>query len=163
MSDQIFSSDTPNIPTLGQCAPRMTPDGTNAAPSLVERYTPDDGYDYPIFIDGIIDVQNIVEKNDYGCHSVKLVGAIRDTGERFSNYASTPTRVNVFKHGDPNPIDPSLVDGKKWNGSALVFPYTTSSGKQAWRFEALSFDLDAGPIIERVPHSHAINPFMAVQ
>lgn len=162
MSDQIFSSDTPNIPTLGQCAPRMTPDGTNAAPSLVERYTPDDGYDYPIFIDGIIDVQNIVEKNDYGCHSVKLVGAIRDTGERFSNYASTPTRVNVFKHGDPNPIDPSLVDGKKWNGSALVFPYTTNSGKQAWRFEALSFDLDAGPIIERVPQSHATNPFMAV-
>lgn len=163
MSDQIFSSDTPNIPTLGQCAPRMTPDGTNAAPSLVERYTPDDGYDYPIFIDGIIDVQNIVEKNDFNCHSVKLVGAIRDTGERFSNYASTPTRVNVFKHGDPNPIDPSLVDGKKWNGSALVFPYTTSSGKQAWRFEALSFDLDAGPIIERVPQSHASNPFMSAQ
>ncbi len=163
MSNQVFSSNTPNTPSLGQCAPRMTPDGTNAAPSLVERYTPDDGYDYPIFIDGIIDVQNIVEKNDFNCHSVKLVGAIRDTGERFSNYASTPTRVNVFKHGDPNPIDPSLVDGKKWNGSALVFPYTTSSGKQAWRFEALSFDLDAGPIIERVPQSHASNPFMSAQ
>lgn len=163
MSNQVFSSNTPNTPSLGQCAPRMTPDGTNAAPSLVERYTPDDGYDYPIFVDGIIDVQNIVEKNDFNCHSVKLVGAIRDTGERFSNYASTPTRVNVFKHGDPNPIDPSLVDGKKWNGSALVFPYTTSSGKQAWRFEALSFDLDAGPIIERVPQSHASNPFMSAQ
>lgn len=106
-------------PTLGQCAPRMTPDGTNAAPSLVERYTPDDGYDYPIFVDGVIDVQNIAGKNDFGCFSVKLVGAIRDTGERFSNYASTPTRVNVFKHGDPNPIDPSLVDGK--SGLATLF------------------------------------------
>ena len=163
MSNQVFSSNTPNTPSLGQCAPRMTPDGTNAAPSLVERYTPDDGYDYPIFIDGVIDVQNIVEKNDFNCHSVKLVGAIRDTGERFSNYASTPTRVNVFKHGDPNPIDPSLVDKRNWNGSALVFPYTTNSGKQAWRFEALSFDLEAGPIIERVPQSHATNPFMSAQ
>ena len=163
MSNQVFSSNTPNTPSLGQCAPRMTPDGTNAAPSLVERYTPDDGYDYPIFIDGVIDVQNIVEKNDFNCHSVKLVGAIRDTGERFSNYASTPTRVNVFKHGDPNPIDPSLVYKRKWNGSALVFPYTTNSGKQAWRFEALSFDLEAGPIIERVPQSHATNPFMSAQ
>ena len=163
MSNQVFSSNTPNTPSLGQCAPRMTPDGTNAAPSLVERYTPDDGYDYPIFIDGVIDVQNIVEKNDFNCHSVKLVGAIRDTGERFSNYASTPTRVNVFKHGDPNPIDPSLVDKRKWNGSALVFPYTTNSGKQAWRFEALSFDLEAGPIIERVPQSHATTPFMSAQ
>ena len=163
MSNQVFSSNTPNTPSLCQCAPRMTPDGTNAAPSLVERYTPDDGYDYPIFIDGVIDVQNIVEKNDFNCHSVKLVGAIRDTGERFSNYASTPTRVNVFKHGDPNPIDPSLVDKRKWNGSALVFPYTTNSGKQAWRFEALSFDLEAGPIIERVPQSHATNPFMSAQ
>ena len=163
MSNQVFSSNTPNTPSLGQCAPRMTPDGTNAAPSLVERYTPDDGYDYPIFIDGVIDVQNIVEKNDFNCHSVKLVGAIRDTGERFSNYASTPTRVNVFKHGDPNPIDPSLVDKRKWNGSALVFPYTTNSGKQAWRFEALSFDLEAGPIIERVPQSHATNPVMSAQ
>lgn len=116
----------------------------------------------PMIVRGTIEAQNLTQKNEFGCFSVKINGSYLDSGEQFNHFASTPERVNVFRDGDPNPIDAALVDGKKWNGSALVFPYTTSAGNEAWRFEALSFDLDAGPIIERVPQSHASNPFMAV-
>lgn len=119
--------------------------------------------DAPFFVDGTIKVHFLVEPNGYNCRSVQIDGVARDTGEPFSHFATSPDRVNVFQHGDPNPIDPALVDKQKWNGSALVFPYTTSAGKEAWRFEALSFDLEAGPISERVVQSHDTSPFMTVE
>lgn len=114
-------------------------------------------------IRGTIEAQNLIAKNEFGCYSVKIIGTYADTDERFNHFATTPDRVNVFRDGDPNPIDPSLVDGQKWNGSALVFPYTTSAGNEAWRFEALSFDLEAGPIEERTPRCYSTSPFMTVE
>lgn len=166
MSDQIFSSDTPNIPTLGQCAPRMTPDGTNAAPSLVEQCAPTDEEGRPIMIvDGKITATNLVEPNAYHCLSAWVEGELRGGGHFSGFVTSRNPEINIFSVSDPNPIDPSLVDGKKWQGTAFLYEDKGLKGTVK-RFKTLIFDIESGPVTtspRKIDSGYATNPLMSAR
>ena len=143
MSDQIFSTDTPQ---------------TSAAPSLVEQYAPTDEEGRPIIIvDGKITATNLVEPNTYHCLSAWVEGELRGGGH-FSGFVT-------FSVSDPNPIDPSLVDGKKWQGTAFLYEDKGLKGTVK-RFKTLIFDIESGPVTtspHKIDSGYATNPLMSVR
>lgn len=151
MSDQIFSTDTPQ---------------TSAAPSLVEQYAPTDEEGRPIIIvDGKITATNLVEPNAYHCLSAWVEGELRGGGHFSGFVTSRNPEINIFSVSDPNPIDPSLVDGKKWQGTAFLYEDKGLNGTVK-RFKTLVFDIESGPVTaspRKVDSGYATNPLMSAR
>ncbi|MEC4175047.1 hypothetical protein VIN30_01100 [Adlercreutzia sp. R7] len=115
-------------------------------------------------VDGEIYARNLVTPNKYHCYSAKISGTKRGGGH-LEVFVTSLKEVNIFSTTDPNPIDPALVNGEKWRGTAYIYE-EERDGRKVWRYETLIFDLEHGPV-ESAPYQpdrgYEVNPLLAAQ
>lgn len=97
-------------------------------------------------VTGVAKAENLKTPNKFHTYTAVFKGSIDESGESFQRYISSDTNKTLFSRGNPEPIEPSLVDGKTWNARAIVHAEKAKgdSDKLYYAFDCIEFDLDAG-------------------
>lgn len=104
-------------------------------------------------VEGKIKLLNVTELNEYKKYSVFMSGLESKTGDKFSHFLNSSESGNIFDLDRPDPIDPSTVDGKVWNGIAIVERTTSQNGKDYFIYKAISLDVQHGPTTMQQPRA----------
>lgn len=97
-------------------------------------------------VTGVAKAEYLKIPNKYHSYAAFFKGRVDESSESFQRYISSDTNKTLFSRGNPEPIEPSLVDGKTWNARAIVHAEKAKgdSGKLYYAFDCIEFDLDAG-------------------
>lgn len=118
-------------------------------------------------VTGVAKAENLKTPNKFHTYTAFFKGSIDESGESFQRYISSNTNKTLFSRGNPEPIEPSLVDGKTWNARAIVHAEKAKgdSDKLYYEFDCIEFDLDAGEttLSDGMRKRYRTNPFFKGQ